>query len=95
MEELGERLRNLKSTGTPQYLTESANLGPRELSETESPTEEQSVSGKRLFLHVGPPNNWSRAVPEPVACPPVDPVPLNGQPCLASAGGNVPGPAVT
>lgn len=53
MEELGERLRNLKSTGTPQYLTESANLGPRELSETESPTEEQSVSdlssAKRKF----------------------------------------------
>ncbi|XP_063133432.1 rho GTPase-activating protein 26 isoform X2 [Rattus norvegicus] len=53
MEELGERLRNLKSTGTPQYPTESANLGPRELSETESPTEEQSVSdlssAKRKF----------------------------------------------
>ena len=30
------------------------------------------------------------AVPEPVACLPVDPMPLNGQPCLASVEEDVP-----
>lgn len=33
------------------------------------------------------------AVPESVTCLPVDPVPLNGPPCLASVGEDAPRPA--
>lgn len=33
------------------------------------------------------------AVPESVTCLPVDPVPLNGLPCLASVGEDAPRPA--
>ena len=53
------------------------------------------IAEEQLGLHVSPPTTGAGTVPEPVACLPVDPVPLNGLPCLASVGEDVPGPAVT
>lgn len=41
------------------------------------------------------PTTGARAVPESVACLPVDPLPLTGLPCLASVGEDEPSPAVT
>jgi hypothetical protein len=53
------------------------------------------VTDTQLGLHVDPPTTEAGAVPESVACLPVDPVPLTGPPCLASVGEAVPSTIVT
>jgi hypothetical protein len=99
-ERVGRKLRNSKMAGRP---TESTNLDPWELPETESPTKEQAGSGprppayhvayKQLGLHEGSPTTAARAVPESTACLPMNPVPLVPLSCLASVGEDAPSPA--
>lgn len=53
------------------------------------------VADEQLDLHVRPSPTVAGAVPESDTCLPVDPVPLNGLPCLASVEEDVPSPAST
>lgn len=41
------------------------------------------IADEQLSLHAVPPTAGAGAFPESVAYPPVDPIPLNKQPCLA------------
>ena len=92
--------RDRNPTGRP---TESTNMVPWGLSETEPLTKEHTRAGHRLScthvvdvqlgLHVGPPTAGAGAVPKSVAClwiPTSNPVP-----CLASVREDSPSPAET
>jgi hypothetical protein len=77
MEELGGRVEGPEGIGTPQEdPTESTNLDPWGLSETEPPTKEHTlgatgpphtyVADVQLGLHVGPPTTRTRCIPKAV-----------------------------
>ena len=96
-----ELIQNSDSTGRP---TESTNMDTCRLSETESPVKESAVKKHRLDIgplhvanehldvHTGPPKQLEQGLSLSLfpTCLPVDPTPLNGQPCLASVGEDVP-----
>ena len=54
-----------------------------------------SVADEKLGLHASPPTSGAGAVHEPDACLPMDTMPLNGQPYLASVGEDVSSPEAT
>jgi hypothetical protein len=107
MEELEERLRDWKRTGTPQAdqhsqltwtLGGSQRLNCQPKSEhrlDQPPTPCTYVADEQFGLHVGLPETGVGAVPEPLACLLLNPEPLNGRPHLASVREDMPSPAVT